>query len=366
MKREPTLADLLLSWDGNKVATAAAWYSAGIDNLRTCKQLVLDAQAAQYLGDMVRDHPRIIADAQDFAVPMFDRMWIEFPFRPYFKATTGDTPDGTSDMKIGYLFDGPVVRVASHGFDKLSQKWVYGFVPVEYVLHRPMSNYEELDLAGRLGTSRVGLDLWFWGESAYNWTDGTRTFRPSDFDEAGTAWDKASMRALRDNHTVRLPPMRSKGDEAHFKELMQGSAGDLRNIVSLLLFLNRTHDVHVVKDIGHGRGFVGNKLRPFMAHRVISLRMNPQPRWQKMVAGEGVHRRLHDVRGHYAHDKAARAGCLHGADLVELKDFGDLWVEYKPLHWRCKGCGGERWWRKSHTRGSLDDGLVAATYAVTR
>ena len=65
-------------------------------------------------------------------------------------------------------------------------------------------------------------------------------------------------------------------------------------------------------------------------------------------------------------DKIARSGCLHGEQMHG--DFGDWWTEYEPLRWKCQTCGGKRWWRREHTRGSFAEaGAVGVQeYAVTR
>src|SRR5262245_34922568 len=112
-KREPLLADKILSGSMHYGAVKSSWCDRVIDTLLTAKRFVLDSQAAVYLAQMIRDNPRIIADAQDFAIPPFERMWIEFPFEAFFTTLTGRFLDSTGDTRVGYLFDGPVVRCAS-------------------------------------------------------------------------------------------------------------------------------------------------------------------------------------------------------------------------------------------------------------
>lgn len=377
-RREPLLADLLLAADRRRMSTAGYWHQRALDTLTLSKKFVLDSQAASYLAQMLREDPRVVADAQDFAVPPFTKMWVEMPFAPFYAGVTGKQTDLFGDRTIGYLFDGPVVKVASHGWSKDSNEWAVGLLPVEYILHRPMSHNEELDLASKVGSSRMGLDLWFWGETASTFTNGENEIPHVYLEKNGEllnteanrlGWDKEGLRALRTNHTARLAPMRDKISEQHWLEVMHGSAGDLRNIVALLLFLNRTSDIQTIREVPHGSFMRERQPRPMLAHRVISLKLDPMPRLRTLSAGEGLRRRLHDVKGHYCHDRKARAGCIHGAELRagdRFGDFGEWWVEFKPLHWRCNVCNGERWWRKEHERGSREEGLVAAEYAVTR
>lgn len=151
------------------------WYERTLDTLRTAKKFVLDSTATDYLGQMVRRHPRVIADAQDFAIRPFERMWVEMPFPPYYKAFTGELPDATGDRTVGYLFDGPLVKVASHGWAPEMNRWVHAFVPVQYVLHKPMSPDEQAQVMKQTGLNGAGLDLWFWGESGEFFVHGRHT-----------------------------------------------------------------------------------------------------------------------------------------------------------------------------------------------
>lgn len=363
MKRQPILADRI-AWGSGAVLHALAtsrWVDHTVETLQVAKKFVFDTQATQYLAQMVRENPRIIADAQDFAIQPFDKMWVEMPFETYFEVLT-NKPSTGSDAVIGYLFEGPVVKVCVAG--TADEKERVSLLPFEYVLHRPMRAREEIELAERLGMSRLMLDLWFWGSTAEAFT-GKNVLRPDeDLSEQRKEWDKAGLRALRANHTVRVPQLIVEPPVENWASLAEGSAGDLRTIIGLLLFLNRTHDLQVKDDVRSGQGMHGNKLRPFVAHSVIRLRLDPTPRLRKLSAGAGIRHRLHDVRGHFCHDKQARAGCAHGEE--RQGDFGEFWEEYKPLHWRCSRCAGLRWWRKEHSRGHLEEGMVIQQYEVTR
>jgi hypothetical protein len=75
------------------------------------------------------------------------------------------------------------------------------------------------------------------------------------------------------------------------------------------------------------------------------------------VAHSGITKRLHDVRGHFCHDKRARQ--------TGEQWCGHDWVEYEPLRWKCERCGGKRWWRNEHQRGDVEKGRsFIQTYEV--
>lgn len=160
--------------------------------------------------------------------------------------------------------------------------------------------------------------------------------------------------------------MNASLSRADLGAVVQGSGGDLRNIVALLLFLNRTGDIQYLREVLMAQALINRRPRPLMPYRVITLKLDPMPRLQALAAGAGVQRRLHDVRGHYCHDRTAReSGCLHGEE--RLGGWGEFWEEYDVLQWQCTHCGGKRWWRKEHARGHAHLGVVKEqVYAVTK
>jgi hypothetical protein len=362
-RRKPTLADLVLAQSPlEPTFIASSWRNQSLDWLRVAKRFVLDESAARFLARMIRECPRVIADAQDFAIQPYSQMWIELPYDVFYRDLTNNAPfvqrppDGTEDKRVGYLFSGPAVRVFSESTAGV------GVLPLQFHLHRPMSPDEELKLADALNVSRIGLDLWFWGSTAMAYLGAL--CKNADTDDAHE-WDRAGLRALRENHGVSMAPI-VRGFDAEFaqnkgwQQIVSGSAGDLRNVVALLLFLNRTADITIADDLPMSEGFIKRKLRPFLSHRVIKLKLDPMPRLRRLSAGLGIKRRLHDVRGHFCHDRKAREGCQHGIE------HSDAWEEYDVLRWRCTLCGGKRWWRNEHKRGEPKIGEVIQTYEVTR
>lgn len=370
-KREPLLIDRLLASDNWKAPFSAAHGQRLADTMYLAKRFVLDESATKYLGEMVRKMPRVIADAQDFAIPPFERMWIEIPFRLYYETVTGAPSDVEGDQVVGYLFDGPVVSVAAYS-RAVDGGRTPGIGPIQYMLNRPLTAEQELRLTQKLGISRAYLDVFYWGESFKHLrasAQGKLEASPTSVSDEdmkflqGNIWgaesEIASLRALRATHSFRLAelPKRFAGKEAEvFDWASNGSAGDLRNIIALLLFLNRTQDIQYVREQGFAPAMIDRKPRQLLPHRVISFKLDPMPRLQRLCAGHGVLRRLHDVRGHFCHNHVARhSGCQHPD-----------WEEFKPLHWRCPACNGVRWWRKEHHRGKLDKGVVESEYAVSR
>jgi hypothetical protein len=372
-KREPTLADRLIAsrrtW--NKKADEAAR-----NRLLLAKRFVLDEDAARYVGQMIRRVPRIIADAQDFAIPPFENMWVEIPFDAWFEAinevdpTTHWSVTGHGgefrDTNVGFLISGGHhVRVGTWGPGDGIQDAIW--TGVEFFLHRPWTREEEMEFRQKYFFSGLTLDDFFWGTSSRDVLSG----------DPGA---HEAIRALRAEHSVRVleptglegyDPHRFKTDEGRMalhKSIIEGS-GDLRNVIALLLFLNRTSDIQLQREVGVAQGFIGNKVKPYLSHRVITLKVDRDDldkRLKKLVAGHGSTKRLHDVRGHFCHNERAKtSGCMHPE--WEETDWetpvpGSTMI---PRRWKCLQCNGLRWWRKEHERGHEEKGLITSEYKVT-
>lgn len=96
------------------------------------------------------------------------------------------------------------------------------------------------------------------------------------------------------------------------------------------------------------RHFSSGKLRRFNEHTDISINVTTdevvryvsEEQAQRNSEAEIARRRLHEVRGHFAHNQVARtAACVH------------TWIKDDERHFHCATCGGRRWWRPHHERG---------------
>lgn len=355
--REPLLADLLRAQPTRARMSEGGVYPDSFlqnvnDTLAVAKKFVLDDAAAVWCARMLRTMPRIVADAMDFAIPAFESMWIELPFRPFFREMTGVDPDETADGRVGYLFQGPVVCVAAGrdpdatSFEAGKEDIAASWMPVRYIMNRPPNPKMEADILEAIGQSPASLDVLAWGESIFDLTQ---------------AVDRAGIEVLRESHTIEpvIGPWMAKtlGRQEQLNkwwQAMSTSNGDLRNIIGLCLFLNRTRDLQTIRDVPMGQRMIMRKPSTLARHSVVSFELNPLPALQNLCAGDGIWRRLHSVRGHFCHDQRARqAACQHPE-----------WEEIAPMRWRCGACHGLRWWRKEHRRGHIEKGVVETSYAV--
>lgn len=316
--------------------------------LRQTRRFVFNDAAVDRYAQVVREVPDLIAQHQAFARAPFPVTWIEFDFSRFFVAANQrELEDSRGDSMMGFLIDHgrAYTVVASH--PEYSGTRGISLMPIVYDLHTPWEMRDQIAFSQDIGTSRVGLDNFFWGEAVFRLAE--------DY----------SSRALRAAHSARWLPMNPLYPEAKTKLVIgQETCGDLRNIVTALLLLNRPSLTRYVEDIPSAKRFVGGKLRQYLSHTVVSIDIDPVPTIRMIGSqeGNGVTRRRHEVRGTWCHDKTSReyrdiAGCIHNwrpdPRYVVEDDPND------PDHWVCAVCEGRRWWRSEHHRGSSLVGFSA-------
>ena len=382
-KRKPLLADEFLH---RKPVTdlfnraEMRRFDAMRDHLREAKLFVLDEQAAGYAAEFIRDHPAAIAHDQEFAIPPFPRMYVELPYSKFLrtvnKANELLLDSKYDDTEVGYFFDGPTVYVLSRMRDDPPTDAASMVMPICYRLNKPFTLKEELAVCDDLGISRIGIDLLYWGSSypltldseaaandIKNITHPERVLKP----HTKILWE---MSALREHHSFEpwyATDVVTRRDM--LAPLIKSAAGDLRNIIAMVLFLNRTSEVRFDDTMPPHKGWIGPRPAMFLKHNIVRVKLDPKQRFIKTYGGHGAWRRRHDVKGHYCHDKVARAqGTGHNMIpwIPTSSTHEPQWVEYDVNRWRCMVCGGRRWHRHACSRGSKDKGSVVKTYEVTK
>jgi len=359
-KRRPLLVDQFLAATPAQLLLERDLFTARKlealrDAMREAKKFVFDADAVRYAGEMLMKHPEAVAFDQEFAIPPFPIMYLEYPVDPLFAAlgqtTAVDWERG--DSEVGYLYVGPRVYVLSRARYPTDAYSRYPhLMPFAYRLNKPFTLQEEIEIAAKLEHSRMGLDVFYWG-SRYEAVKGTR-----------------AEHALRANHSFEwLYAMDLQDPKLQtLPYLLQSAAGDLRNIIAFILFLNRTSEVQVQDELGFHHTMIHTKPATLLKHNVVHIKLDPRPLLLKVYGTGGIWRREHEVRGHFCHDKDARESGHH-PDGHDWREYG--WSEYgvnerRCRLWRCMRCGGLKWWRKACRRGSKDKGRVDTEYAVTQ
>jgi hypothetical protein len=357
-RRRPTLADRFIH---RKNLPVEYMKTPVIEDMqrktRAARKFVLDEDAAARVAEVVRDIPELLLREADFARAPFPLTWIEFPHWRFYEALHGVTVDDpTADQTVGYLIDGGKTSVVSGGTlgDPLSKTYP-GVLQFNLNTAWSEADYKIFAAEGGGGTGgpedEHGLDIYLWGSTI-------------------NKMDTETISRLRQCHSLSLLPLNRSRDADDLRrmldEILKGSVGELRNIIAILLLLNRPTVSHY-KEIPASRGWMRNKNIPYAAHTAVTIDLNAVPTLRLIgtPAGEGVAKRRHEVRGHFCHDADARdfrrvVGCLH--DWIAADEY------WSPLngariadanHWVCDACGGKRWWRAAHERGDATRGYVS-------
>jgi hypothetical protein len=341
------------------------FHPAAIDQMqraaRKANKFVLDEEAARRVARVVLEVPDLLVREHQFARAPYDITWIEWPSHVYWQTLRDAKPAAydrlgmwgdreTADHSVGYLIDHGRVNTITSGTVRHPDADVY-VSPLQYHLNTEWPLRDQIAFAQMVGTSRLGIAAAMWG---------------STFDEL----DREARRLLRDNNVMEMVPLNPKHPTSHrlrdtLAASVQGSVGDVRTIIAILLMLNRP-SITKYRQVQSGRGIVRGKSMAYMSHTVVDVSLDAVQTLRLIgtPSDDRIEKRRHEVRGHYCHDETAReyariAGCIH---QYEPHD-----ANWKPWlnapadevnHWVCAQCGGRRWWRKSHIRGSAIEGFV--------
>lgn len=348
-KRQPLLADyssMKVDYlpDANRL----------IPRVKAARRFVLDESATRRYAEVVRDIPELLFREQQFARAPYDVTWIEYDFATFYYTLHGRAVDDNENSRCGFLIDHGTAYVFAGG--KRREMTLF---PVCYDLHKPMELIES-PIAG------TDWDTLFWGDHIHRKL-------PEEL--------RASLR----QHSARFLPLSRALTSEEWHKVMHAAVrecfGDLRNLIAILLLMNRPSLTQYVREVPHWRGFIKGKLRPYMSHTVVTIPLDPKPTLRKIgtLAGDAIEKRRHEVRGTYCHDelyrKGTKAGCIHNfIPDPKHEDDPDRWhfiPGYNPNadierdNWVCKDCGGHRWWREDHHRGNAALGFVEKSYKIT-
>lgn len=338
----PLLADLFLASKADQPGTQAH-VDAVRRGLQRSRHYILDDAGVRRYAETLRDLPDLIVQQHDFARPPYDVCWVEFSYRVFFETLTGTPAHQEADERVGYLFDHDRVSiVAGGGF--LPEGDLVALMPIAYYLHDPWRPGELQDFCDRARTSLADVDSFLWGTTVL-------------------ALEEDDRPLLRHRNRWKLHSTSKLDETTIFRMLHGASSGDLRNIVALMLLLNRPSLTRQVAVVDRRKLFFRGRQRPLLPHHVVTIDIDPTPTLMLIGTekGDGVPRRQHEVRGHYCHDRTSRAaelsGCVHR--WIDDAAYAD------DSHWTCEVCLGRRWRRRSHWRGDAQSGVVEKTYRVT-
>ena len=315
--------------------------------LRGAQRFVLTEEAAIKVGEAIHSYPEMLVEQGIFARTPFDTCWIEMPSRKFHETIVPGSSSPTADHRVGYLFHNETVYVAAQISD--TGDWS----PMCYHLHRPLSLKQELELSEKLNVSRMQLDAFYWG---------------------GTMMQNLPhhiMRQMRNQHGVSVhahPTLNNKFDGDQWLKMC---AGEVRNIIGLLLMMNQPSSIVRSTAVGHRRKMTSKGTRVLMAHSVITINLDKRSKPSRLLRRpEGTHAspKWHQVINHWCNDKISRKTgysiddpkTYQGRELLDLHAHDWEMVDEETLRFRCKVCGGRRWRRKyPNGRGDKSRGIVS-------
>lgn len=373
-RRRPTLADRFsaMRYGRRQEYVHRDVFELLQGSVREAHKFVLDDNAATRIGHVVRDIPDLIIREHDFARAPFDLTWIEYPASVFWRACGNpiEYQDDDADHTVGYLIDGNAISVVTGG--TIGSPLAGPVLSIlRYAMNTEWSEHEKIEyhdtIAEVVNSGRdVGLDRFYWGNTLSH-------------------IDEATRNRLRTRNRISVwQPGRTGhwADHENFMELVkrsiQGSVGELRNVIAIMLMLNRP-SISRYTNAPPGKGFSKGKLINYMAHTKVTIDLDAVPTMRLLGTpeGEGVPRRRHEVRGHYCQNREARdylriAGCIHSWRPCHHDwepwlnpPVGTPGMPGVPRNWQCETCGGKRWWKNEHERGDAGVGYTTHDYEVT-
>jgi hypothetical protein len=376
-RRRPTLADRFIhrryaDWERAVHPRAIARLQKAT---RDAHRFVLTEDAVLRIGQIIIDIPDLLVREHRFARAPYDLTWIEFPSHVLWNLMREQNPGAyeglgkfgsveDSDHTVGYLIDHERINVICGGTVAQPDQQP-NIMPIQYRLQTPWEPTEVgefMRLTGMRDTRDVHAFLW-----GSTWSN-----IPAEHQLALAMTNAVDFLPLNPVHQ-NYPKFSQDGQ---WWEAARGCIGELRNVIAILLVMNRPSLTNYIRTNAPGRGFHKGKLMPYLSHTTVTIDLDARPTLRLIgtPAGETIARRRHEVKGHYKHDQTARdysriAGCIHAFAPTHGPE--DDWAPWPdaPLgipgepgtvrNWVCSECGGKRWWQKDHGRGTAEKGFVA-------
>jgi hypothetical protein len=142
------------------------------------------------------------------------------------------------------------------------------------------------------------------------------------------------------------------GVEDSIQAMMDGSIGEVRNILMCLLWLNQPRLIDI-ETVPAARGYYKGKFRPYSAYHLVDIKKEVTRRRALNVFREHSKHRRHEVQAYFRNFNK-HEGCEHQWPLYPDQDG----------RWVCPSCGQWRVRVKEHMRGDASVGFVSKDYLV--
>lgn len=338
------------------------------ENQFNARKFVFTDEVAIAMAGLMKDHPMTLLDNMQFGLPPYPVTYIEFPVGLFLDTLgqrrshekwqeeglfSAENIDQTKDITVGYLIVGNMVYSLSKlnsgdialnpvcykmQFDAADQRMVFkGLVPLTWrdvdSEDRPAGIDEYNELAQALGSTLTNRKT-------------ELTIEQANFLlQSHTACDAVGLDFLK-------TPILGMDTSTRFRSLLEGSMGEIRNILLCLLWINQPKLVEI-ETFPATRGWFKGKNRAYSSYSLVSLRKEITVRRALGVFREHSKHRRHEVQSYFRNfDK--HEGCAHE------------WPLYPDAEgrWTCPRCGQWRIRVKEHVRGDATLGWVNKDYIV--
>jgi hypothetical protein len=288
------------------------------------RQFIFDEQSSAIMADFIQKSPDLLFKNEQFAIPQFPTCYYEFDAETFLKAmgkpTTG-AGDAGRDWKVGYLITNNTIYVVSKGFGSSKPAFMFYGMTIGRTKYSPlvMTRRQKANVFLASTIHDLPMDIWQNISENYEFVNLS----------AGYA------------------------DEVVRNSIADG-AGDLRNLLTMILFLYQNQEVIHVNQVAPHRGILKGRAITYMAHSVVTIHLNEIKKIRKHFEthDRGSPRR-HEVRPFYR-------------TVPKNKSCDHLWVPYESDRWECKRCGSKRARIKGYQRGDATKGYVMKHYEVTK
>ena len=311
----------------------AVWEDIRRDKAKA-RFFVFDAEASAFAGRFIREHGLDVLRNRQFAIPPFLCTYIEYNLDALLNAigrrSTRDLlPDAERDERVSHLIVGDHVRTFIEGSDGKGS-----YFPVDMTLNSQ----------GHV-RGRFDKDL------------HTDRYRKLAYTLGSTANDVRDEAVLRDWLTaVDYHPLEGFEVLLTNKKLADCATGTARNLIALLLILNRQRTRIEMETVARRGVIFKGKRRVQAEHTMVRLDVEAYETIARSYRPGGGHHespRRHQVRGFFRHYHQVR-GCDHAYVPIPAREGA----------WVCPKCSTVRVWVADHERGDASKGYVVKEYAV--
>lgn len=296
----------------------------------SARRYLFDDGVVEKVGALVHEYPTLFFRNYQFAIPSFETIYIEFDHKKWMEGIgypDSVLEDNGNDLRVGYMLHKGTLAVIGNTTSQPDPMPLPLLWTLDYRKTYPDRDMFPMNMVDSLFFS-VALG--------------------STFGKEGMTQE--IMDDLKRRITLWLPRGMNK---TTVQAMLRGSAGEIRVLLCLLLWLNQPKIIDYV-DVPHKRGMTRRGPITYMKHTVVKLK--PGVLKKQMMRGlTGPRRppRRHEAAGSLRTWGAPAAGCPN-------PDGGHPWPILPDDNgvWHCPKCPAKRKWWPKYEKGDASLGFV--------